>query len=300
MNILKLFCFIGMLMFTVQSCNKRHEVKKVDIDGVELAYYTRGSGEPLVMIMGFRGTMAMWDPALLDLLAKKFTLILFDNRGAGFSKDSERNLTSIPQMAQDTAKLIKALGYDKVHVLGWSMGSRIAEVLAYNNPELVDKLILCSPNPSGNHEIHRRSEDFEILASTKELSPQEALRLIFPTTTKGQEAAQAYYDRLTKAIVEGSVPNDLMVTPKTVERQIHALKVWDQDNHFYDMLSSLKMPTLVATGLSDTLDPPKNAGIVASRIPFAWNVNFKGAGHAFLSQDYANFAQLVILFVEST
>jgi pimeloyl-ACP methyl ester carboxylesterase len=85
-------------------------MKKVRIGEIDIAYYTRGIGKPLVMIMGFRGTMGQWDPALLEELEKYYTLILFDNRGVGFSTDTEKDLTTIQQMAQDTVGLIQALG----------------------------------------------------------------------------------------------------------------------------------------------------------------------------------------------
>lgn len=135
---------------------RRAQVKKVKINGIDLAYYIRGKGEPLVMIMGFRGTMAIWDPGLLEILEKKYTLILFDNRGAGLSTSHEGEAFTISHMADDTAKLIEALGYANAHVLGWSMGARIALDLSLKFPEKVKSLILLSPNPEEN--IKRRAK----------------------------------------------------------------------------------------------------------------------------------------------
>jgi pimeloyl-ACP methyl ester carboxylesterase len=103
------------------------EVKHAQVNGVKLAYYTRGQGEPLMMINGFISTMSLWDPALLDELSKNNTLVLFDNRGVGLSSDTKENNTTIPQMADDAAGLAKVLGYKKVNILGWSMGARIAQ-----------------------------------------------------------------------------------------------------------------------------------------------------------------------------
>ena len=169
------------------------EVKKKKIGDVEIAYYTRGSGKPLVMIMGFRGTMAIWDPELLNEMEKKYTLILFDNRGAGLSTDTEKDLTTIPQMADDTFNLIKALGYDKAYVLGWSMGTRIAEQLALAHPEVVEKLILGSPNPGGTFQVARQTDAFQKLTTTKNLTKEEGLSLLFPNTPEGREASSALF-----------------------------------------------------------------------------------------------------------
>lgn len=294
------FFVLAICIFTLSGCEriKKVEVKKEKIGNIELAYYTRGSGEPLIMIMGFRGTMSIWDPALLEMLEKKYTLILFDNRGVGFSSDTNEDVLTISQMAEDTANLIKRLGYQKSHVLGWSMGSKIAMELALNHPEMVNSLILCSPNPGGKYQALRKSNAYEELTA-KNLSLKEGLSLIFPKTDEGHKAADAFIARLTEAIIKGMVPDDLKISNQAVDRQIQALKLWDQDNKVYEMLPTIKMPALVAGGLDDDLDPPENVQIVACRIPSAWSAYFAGGGHDFLSQDYSHFAELVILFIES-
>jgi pimeloyl-ACP methyl ester carboxylesterase len=299
-NRLLLVFLLAVSVLSFQGCSKagRAEVKKQNIGDIELAYYVRGSGEPLVMIMGFRGTMTLWDPGLLEMLEKKYTLILFDNRGAGLSSDTEENVLTIAQMAEDTAALIKALGYQKTHVLGWSMGSRIAMELAFNHPDIVDTLILCSPNPGGQHQALRRPDAYEKLTSVQ-LSQEEGLSLIFPNTPEGQKASAAFVGRLKEAIITGTVPNDLQVSGQTVKRQVRALELWDQDNHVYEALTHIKAPTLVAGGLQDVLDQPENVRIVAGRIPFAWAAYFPDAGHYFLSQGYRHCADLIVLFTET-
>lgn len=288
-------------IFALNGCGhaKKAEVKKEKIGNTELAYYIRGSGEPLVMIMGFRGTMAIWDPGLLEILEKKYTLILFDNRGVGLSSDTNEDILTISQMAEDTVQLIKKLGYQKTHVLGWSMGSRIAMEYSLKHPEMVGNLILCSPNPGGKHQALRKTNAYEKLTS-KEVSQKEGLSLIFPNTPEGHEASASFVARLTKAIVEGTVPDDLKISEQAINRQIQALKLWDEENQIYETLPNIKNPTLVAGGLDDVLDQPENVQIVANRIPFAWTAYFAGAGHDFLSQDYRHFADLIILFIESS
>lgn len=295
-----LVCSLLLVLSVATSCeqNKSSEVKKVKVNDIEIAYYTRGSGKPLVMIMGFRGTMAIWDPGLLEELEKHYTLILFDNRGVGLSTDTEKNLTTIPQMAADTIGLIKALGYEKVSLLGWSMGSRIAQVTALDHPDIVENLILCSPNPGGKYQAHRTSDAYKKLTSTS-MSKEEGLSLIFPQTEQGQQASNEFVKRLTEAVIIGSVPDDLTVSPQTIERQTQALRLWDETNENYEALPKLKVPTLVAGGLADVLDQPENIHIIASKIPYAWSAYFPRAGHDFLSQDYKSFGQLVVLFIET-
>ena len=293
-----LFPFLIMLMTAGCTGQGPVEVQKKKIGDVEIAYYTRGSGEPLVMIMGFRGSMGIWDPELLKALEKHYTLILFDNRGAGLSSDSVQDLTTIEQMAADTAGLIKSLGYAKAHVLGWSMGSRIAMQLAVSYPDSVDHLILCSPNP-GKNEAPRPTNAYTELTSP-DFSEDKILSLIFPDTVAGKAAITAYVARLTEAVIRRTVPDDLNVNAQLIERQAHALALWTKNNKIYDDLTYVKAPTLVTGGLEDVLDSPENVKIVANQLPFAWTAYFPEAGHAFLFQDHQEFADLVHLFIEST
>lgn len=293
-----IFC-LALVFINGCSMESRTSVKSVKVNDVELAYMIRGSGPTLVMIMGFRGTMAIWDPALLDLLEKRYKLILFDNRGAGLSSDTKDDRTTIEQMAEDTIGLLKSLGIEKAHVLGWSMGSRIAMEVAFKNPEMVDHLILCSPSPGGKYRTARTGDAYKKLTAPV-LTPEEGLALIFPQNTKGKEAATAYYDRLEKAILSGNVPNDIIVNEQTVERQVRALEIWEKDDRVYQQLSGIKNPTLVAGGADDDLDPWENVLTVSSRIPLAWSAYFVGSGHNFASQDHQRFSDLINVFINST
>src|SRR5476651_2910915 len=101
---------ISVALLCIGICSSVHaqfkaEVKTIDVGDIKIAYYIRGEGDPLIMINGFISTMSLWDPALLDELAKHHQLILFDNRGVGLSTDTKENHTTISQMADDAAEL---------------------------------------------------------------------------------------------------------------------------------------------------------------------------------------------------
>ncbi|MCE2983938.1 MAG: alpha/beta hydrolase [Parachlamydia sp.] len=296
----KLLSAFIFFLFILTSCERHSavEIRKQNVNNIELAYYTRGQGEPLLLIMGFRGTMSMWDPQFLAELEKKYTLILFDNRGAGFSSDTENNDTTISQMAQDAADLLDQLGYKKAHILGWSMGSRIAMDLALQFPEKVRTLILCSPNPGGKRQAVRRSGAYAKLLDV-DLSSEEGLSLIFPDSKSGKKASKNYLARLMKAIEGGQVPYDLRVNSRTVKRQKEALALWDENQKTFERLSSIKVPTLAAGGGADSLDSVQNVAIVAEQIPFAWTAYYPQAGHNFISQEAGSFAALVDVFIKT-
>jgi pimeloyl-ACP methyl ester carboxylesterase len=183
-------------------------------------------------------------------------------------------------------------------VLGWSMGSRIAMQLSVSHPELVDKMILCSPNP-GKNEASRKTDAYAELTQTK-FTKEKILSLIFPDTSEGKKASSEYILRLTQAVMEKAVPEDINISQEVIKRQKHALQLWTETDDVFNKLPDMKSPALITGGLSDVLDPPENVQIIADKIPFAWTAYFAGAGHAFLFQDAERFANLVILFIESS
>lgn len=273
------------------------QVKKVKVGEIEIAYYTRGNGKPLFMINGFKATMSMWDPLLLNLLEKDHLLVLFDNRGAGLSTDTEKNATSIQQMADDTAGLINALGYNSAYVLGWSMGAKIAQQLAIRHPNVIEKAILCSPNPGGKHQSTPDPHAIEKLANPN-LPKDQELGLFFPSTPEGINAGKAFEQRLKEAIANGSIPDDLQVSPRTIDRQKLAAGVlWNKLDSNYDSLANFQAPVLITQGKQDVINPPENAKITANKIPFAWLAYFDG-GHMFMSQQGEKFAKLVKVFLD--
>jgi 3-oxoadipate enol-lactonase len=118
---------------------------RVKVGDINMYYDTRGEGFPLVLIMGFMGNADCWDPLyFLPRLSEHFKVITFDNRGAGRTDVSDREEYTIRMMADDTAGLMDALGIRRAHVLGISMGGMIAQELAINHPQKVEKLVLAS------------------------------------------------------------------------------------------------------------------------------------------------------------
>ena len=120
----------------------------VQANEIEIYYEEHGSGEPLLLIMGWGGNTATWNPQL-EGLAEQYRVIAFDNRGAGRTKAPDSPYT-IPQMAADTAGLLHALGVPKAHVFGISMGGMVAQELALGYPELVGSLILGCTSAGGS------------------------------------------------------------------------------------------------------------------------------------------------------
>jgi pimeloyl-ACP methyl ester carboxylesterase len=273
------------------------EIKYAQVGDVKLAYYTRGEGEPLLMINGFMSSMSLWDPLMLETLAQQNQLILFDNRGVGLSTDTKENNTTIPQMADDAAGLLKALGIKKANILAYSMGARIGQQFLIRHPDLVNKAVLCAADPGGKYQ-DMAAPDVEAKLNSPDTPKMERLALTAPDDPAGKAALQAAIERLKAAVAAGTIPDDFEVSKQTTERQDRArTTLWNEDNSNFEDLKNIKVPVLITDGRSDEIDPPKNSLIIAKQIPFSWLAYFWG-GHSFLYTSPKHFADTVNVFLQ--
>ena len=151
----KRLSILSIALSIVCGCESTDTTKRVG--DITMAYWTYGEGYPLVMIMGFSGTMDMWDPTVITELSARYQVIVFDNRGMGKTSAGTREST-IEQFADDTAGLISALGIEQTHVLGWSMGTAIAQELVLRHPAKVNRLVLYAADCGGNEAVQPSDE----------------------------------------------------------------------------------------------------------------------------------------------
>ncbi len=152
------------------------EMKTVPVGDITIAYKEAGSGEPLILIMGYGGTMDLWDTRLVNQLAQQYRVIVFDNRGMGQTTSSDKEY-SIRLFANDTAGLMDALGIKKAHVMGWSMGTFVAQELTLGYPEKVDNLILCAGTPGGKEALPPEARVIASLTNTTGTDRERGERL---------------------------------------------------------------------------------------------------------------------------
>ena len=270
-------------------------VRHITVNGASLGYRTVGEGPPLVMIMGFTGTMAEWDPALVQRLSSDHRVVVFDNRGMGESAGASVADLTIEQMADDTAALIAALtGSARAHVLGWSMGSYIGEVLALRHPDRVRHLVLAGSDPGSPHAIQPAPQVNAVL-SDPNITPDQLVPILFPR--RAQEAGFDFINRVSRW--PGLNANSFLVPPASLAAQARAEgPLWyGRGLGAYSELPELDKPTLVADGRLDIVVPTPNSKIVAARIPGASLKLFRHSGHAFLFQLNRHFAQHVRRFL---
>ena len=251
----------------------------------DVGYRMIGSGPPLILIMGYGGTMEVWDPQFVDALSQHHTVVIFDNAGVGESTALPSPLT-IDAMANQTAALIKALGLERPDVLGWSMGGMIAQALAVEHPSLVGRLVLCATFPgTGTVKPSQLAiNDLKSTSSTRQLS------VLFPSN---QAAAKESF-----TIAIGDYQPSSLTPSAVVNGQTNAVDKWFNGLDMAGtMTADIQSPTLVADGVLDRLDPTANDHRLAALIPHARLLLYPDAGHAFLFQDETSFVPVVDAFL---
>lgn len=219
--------------------------QKVKVGDITIAYKQLGEGsaKPIVLITGLGATMDMWNPLLLEQLSSSnYSVTIFDNRGAGESTAGTKEF-SISQFANDTAGLLDALNITKADILGFSMGSFIAQELTLADPEIVDKLILYASLCGGN-ESKPASPEVDQAFSKPSVSPQEQMQktipLMFPT---GWFKANLNYTNYMP------IPKEL-VSLDIMGKQGNAAVNWAQTGNC-NAISNITQPTLIIVGSDD-------------------------------------------------
>ena len=258
-------------------------------NAIDYAYRSVGTetdAPPLVLLQHFRGNLDNWDPALVDILVQTRRVITFDNTGVGASTGQTPH--TIAEMAHDAVEFLGALGLARVDLLGFSIGSFVAQEIALVRPDLVDRIVLASAAPQGASGIHGWAPDVIQAVGQPEPSPEGYLQVFFTSSPAGLEAGQAAAQRIFGGRTEG---HDQPTTWATRLAQYDAVRHWGIPNHAsLERVSAITQPVFVANGDSDRMIPPRYSHLLAGLLPDASIKIYPDAAHGFLFQHHEGFA----------
>ncbi|OGO07195.1 MAG: hypothetical protein A2Y92_05015 [Chloroflexi bacterium RBG_13_57_8] len=245
---------------------------KVKVGDINMYYEIHGKGEPLVMIMGASGNLE-WMENAIPVFSHDYKLVLFDNRDAGRTDVSNIPYTT-ETLADDLAGLLDALQIESAHIQGASMGGMIAQQFVLRYPKRVKSLILACTYCGGPGSSIMT--DPEVMRATQRMQSMSGKELMMETL--GICVSQEFIDNNTGIIQEMiKLMMKHPITPQGSIRQGQAVMT----HNTYERLPEIKAPTLVLSGDADKIIPVENSRIIASRIPGADLVIFKGTGHMF-------------------
>jgi pimeloyl-ACP methyl ester carboxylesterase len=257
-------------------------------NGVDYAYRDTGGGEgglPLVLLQHFRGNLDNWDPALIDALATARRVVTFDNAGVGGSTGTTPD--TFEQMARDALAFMAAMQFSQADLLGFSIGSFVAQQIALIRPAIARRLVLASSAPQGAVGMHGWAPEVIGAIGTPHTSPEAYLDVFFTKSASSRRAGQQAMQRMYARTAD----RDTATTWATREAQYDAVCAWGIPDHaLLQRLSALSMPVFVANGDSDPMILPHYSYLLAGLIPHAQMKTYPDAAHGFLFQHHIEFA----------
>jgi pimeloyl-ACP methyl ester carboxylesterase len=262
--------------------------------GIDFAYRDAGQGgeAPLVPLQHFRGNLDGWDPALVDELAATRRVITFDNAGVGGSTGTTPH--EIRQMADDAIEFIAAMGFTRADILGFSIGSFVAQELTLIRPDLVRRVVLASAAPKGADGIHGWAPKVIGAVGKPQTTPEEYLSVFFASSPASRKAGQEALGRMYSRTED----RDAETTWAVRQAQYDAVCAWGIPDHAaLQRLAGITHPVFVANGDSDPMIPPRYSHLIAGLLPNASVKIYPDAAHGFLWQHHAEFAADVTEFL---
>ncbi|MFI9382067.1 alpha/beta fold hydrolase [Kutzneria sp. NPDC052558] len=263
-------------------------------NGISYAYRRVGpaGGRPLVLLQHFRGNLDNWDPRLIDALATAHDVITFDNTGVGAS--TGRTPSTIATMADDAITFLESLDLADVDLLGFSIGSFVAQDIALTRPSLVNRLVLASTAPQGAPGMHGWAPDIIKAIGEPQTDAEGFLHGFFTDSEASRAAGMEFLGRIF-ARTDG---RDAETTWQTRNAQYDAVLKWGTPNFsLLQRLAAITSPVLVANGDDDRMILPWYSHLVASLVPNGTVRLYPDSAHGFLFQHAERFAQDVIDFL---
>jgi len=262
--------------------------------GATFAYRRLGpaTGVPVILLNHWGAVLDNFDPRIVDGLAATRPVIAVNYRGVGAS-GGKAPLT-VAEMAEDAIAVIRALGFDEVDLIGFSLGGFVAQDIVRKEPDLIRKVILAGTGPAGGEGIEQVGPvSWPLIIKGMLTFRDPKYYLFFTSAANSRRAAKDFLERLK----ERKADRDKPVSLTAFLRQLKAIKAWGKQAP--QDLSVILKPILVANGDQDIMVPSSNSIDLARRLPNAELVLYQDAGHGGIFQYHETFVKKVLAFLEA-
>ena len=260
------------------------------VNGIKIYYEEQGKGEPLILINGLAFPMDLWFFQIREL-AKDFRVIALDNRGIGRT-DQPDEAYSIAMMAADAVGLLKALGIEKAHVAGLSMGGFISQEIALSYPEVVNRLVLIATGMGGARSQELGKPFWEKTAAAIYGKPPAEVYRTDLTMMSAPGFVEKHPDILEQAVaLRMKHPQPL----NAFLRQFAACNVFDNNSR----AQNISQPTMIILGQDDPIFPIPLADDFRQKLPQAKMIIYENCGHAILLEKPDQLSRDIREFLKS-
>ena len=266
----------------------------IEAGGIRFAYrrFGKHGSMPLVFIPHILGNMDSWDPSVTDGFARDREVILFNNSGVASS--SGEVPSTFAEMAKSTGLFIDALGLAKVDVLGFSIGSMIAQNVALERPDLVRKLVIVGSGPRNGDGIPLTPESQVIFTNKYGNLDDFWIDGFFTASPESQAAGRAFLKRRDTRVENRDVP----ISDKVQPAQFAALQEWGKPlGERFAYLNDIKVPVLIVGGKSDIIFYAINSFYLQQNLPNAQLIVYPDAAHGSLFQYPELFVEHTNMFL---
>lgn len=286
-------CWTALLAPGVAPENRGH-MPKASVNGIELCYEVQGQGEPLVLVTGLGGGRGGWF-FQIRAFRKHYEVVTYDARGMGRSGGAN-TLCTTRMMADDAVGLMDHLAIERAHILGVSLGGMVAQEVAINCPQRVNKLVLASTTPGGGEVLEAHPELRAALGLAEGSPARIDARKVDLGRLMGVLNSLAFNGAFYRLAV-GRLATVYMksVAAKGFVAQFEAAL----GHNTLDRVHLIQAPTLVIAGAADRLVSPRCSEVLASRIPHSKLVLVEGGSHTLVAEKRHRFNQEVLDFLKA-
>ncbi|MBP6758106.1 MAG: alpha/beta hydrolase [Flavobacterium sp.] len=265
----------------------------VNVNGTKFYYRKLGTPNesvPVIFLNHLGATLDNCDPRIMDGIASKHQIIAFDNRGVGATEG--KTPITIAEMAKDAIGFIKAMGFEKVDIIGFSMGAFVAQEILLQEPQLVRKVVMTGTGPAGGEGIKDVSKITYWDMFRGYLTFRDPkFYLFFNQNENGKKAAKEFLAR----IKERTENRDEKIKLQSFGNQLKAIHSWGTQKP--QDLSVIQQPVLIVNGDNDRMVPSSNTYDLAKRISNSELIVYKDAGHGGIFQNHEEFVKSALAFL---